>query len=182
MWVRVPDTPTFEKVADQITTSPEYRSPAVKCETASSGIASFLDSYKDLLNIMRWRLVPAILVTIALVIAVAISISVRERRVEMAVLKVLGFSPNHILCLVLGEALLIGCTSGLLSGWMTKLVINDLFGGIALPIAFFGKFFVPDAALWWGLFMGAGTALVGSLIPAWFARSTKVSEVFSKVA
>jgi putative ABC transport system permease protein len=182
VWLRVPDTPTFEKVAEQIATSPEYRSPAVKTETASSGIASFLDAYKDLLFGMRWLLVPAILVTMALVIANAISISVRERRVEMAVLKVLGFSPNQILVLVLGEAMLIGCSSGLLSGWLTKYLVNDVVGGLALPIAFFGKFFITDAAPWWGLNIGAITALCGSLLPAWSARSVKVSEVFSKVA
>ena len=88
--------------------SPEFTDPAVKCETASSGIASFLDAYRDLLWGMRWLLVPAILVTMALVIANAISISVRERRTEMAVLKVLGFGPTQIMMLVLGEALLIG--------------------------------------------------------------------------
>jgi putative ABC transport system permease protein len=148
MWVRVPDTPTFERVAEQVTTSPEYKSPAVKCETASSGIASFLDAYRTLLWGMRWLLTPAILGTLALVIANAISISVRERRTEIAVLK----------------------------------LVNDLIHGIALPIAFFGKFFVTDAAIWWGLAVGAGTALVGSLVPAWSARSVKVAEVFSKVA
>ena len=141
-------------------------SPAVKCETASSGIASFLDAYQDLLFGMRWLLVPAILVTMALVIANAISISVRERRIEMAVLKVLGFAPNQILILVLGEALLIGCVSGVVSGWVTKFLINELIGGISLPIAFFGKFFVADAAPWWGLTIGAATALAGSLVPA----------------
>ena len=52
---------------------------------------------------LRWLLVPSLLVTISLVIANAISISVRERRVEMAVLKVLGFSPNQILMLVLSR-------------------------------------------------------------------------------
>ncbi len=182
MWLRVPDTATFERVAGQVTTSPEFKSPAVKCETASSGIASFLDAYKDLLWGMRWLLVPAILVTMALVIANAISISVRERRTEMAVLKVLGFSPNQILLLVLGEALLIGCSSGLLSAWVAQYLINDLIGGVSLPIAFFGKFFITEAAPWWGLGIGAGTALVGSLVPAWSARSVKVSEVFSKVA
>jgi len=182
VWVRVPDMATFEKVASQIEASPDYRSPAVKTETASSGIASFIEPYKTILFGMRWMLVPAILVTMALVIANAISISVRERRVEMAVLKVLGFAPNQILILVLGEALLIGCGSGLLSGWMARYLINDLVGGIALPIAFFGKFFVADAAAWWGLGIGAATALCGSLLPAWSARSVKVAEVFSKVA
>lgn len=182
MWVRVPDTATFEKVAEQITTSPEFRSPAVKCETASSGIASFLDAYKTILFGMRWLLAPAILVTMSLVIANAISISVRERRVEMAVLKVLGFSPNQILILVLGEALLIGCISGVVSAIATQFLVNDLIGGISLPIAFFGKFFINDAAPWWGLGIGAMTALAGSLVPAWSARSVKVSDVFSKIA
>lgn len=181
-WIRVPDTQTFEKVADQITHSPDFTSPAVKCETASSGIASFLDAYKDLLFGLRWYLVPAILIIMVLVIATAISISVRERRVEMAVLKVLGFSPNQILLLVLSEALLIGGASGLFSGWMAQHMVNDLMGGIALPIAFFGKFFVADVAPWWGLGLGTATALIGSVIPAWSARSVKVSEVFSKVA
>src|SRR5439155_413439 len=145
-------------------------------------IASFLDAYRDLLWGMRWLLVPAILVTLALVIANAISISVRERRTEMAVLKVLGFTPNHILILVLGEALLIGCLSGLLSAWATKFLVNELIGGIAIPIGLIGKFFVAGAAPWWGLSIGALTALAGSLLPAWSARSVKVSEVFAKVA
>ena len=181
-WVRVPDMATFEKVAQQISTSPEFASPAVKCETASSGIASFLDAYRGLLWGMRWMLVPAILATMALVIANAISISVRERRIEMAVLKVLGFSPNQILVLVLGEALLVGATSGLLSAWSARFLVNELLGGLALPIAFFGKFFVSPLAPWWGLSIGSATALAGSLLPAWSARAGKVSEVFSKVA
>jgi putative ABC transport system permease protein len=182
VWVRVPDTRTFERVAEQVTSSPEYRSPAVKCETASSGIASFLDAYRTLLWGMRWLLAPAILGTMAVVIANAISISVRERRVEMAVLKVLGFSPNQIMTLVLGEALLIGCGSGFLSAWATKYLINSVAGGVVLPIAFFGKFFVDSAAPWWGLSIGALTALAGSIVPALSARSVKVSDVFSKIS
>jgi putative ABC transport system permease protein len=180
--LRVPDIPTYDRVAAQIGSSPEFRTPAVKCETLSSGVASFMDSYKDLLFGMRWLLVPSLLITISLVIANAISISVRERRVEMAVLKVLGFSPNQILMMVLSEALLIGCLSGVASAAATWLFVNKLVGGIAIPIGFFNKFFVDRAAPWWGLAIGAGTAIVGSLLPAWSARSVKVSEVFSKVA
>jgi putative ABC transport system permease protein len=182
VWVRVPSTRVFEQVAEQVTESPEFKTPAVKAETASSGIASFLDAYRDLLWGMRWLLVPAILCTMALVIANAISISVRERRIEMAVLKVLGFTPTHILGLVLGEALLIGCGSGLLSALVTKVLINDVIGGVALPIAFFGKFFIAAEAPWWGLAIGGLTSFAGSIVPAWSARSVKVSEVFSRIS
>jgi putative ABC transport system permease protein len=182
MWLRVPDTQSYQRVADQVMTSSLYTAPAVKCETASSGIASFFDGYREILWGIRWLLVPAILVTMALVIANAISISVRERRTEMAVLKVLGFRPGQILALVLGEALLIGAVCGLLSAGLTFYYINIYKEGLKFPVGFFPVFMVPRAALWWGLLMGAGTALAGSILPAWSARSVKVSEVFAKVA
>ena len=79
---------------------------------------------------MRWLLAPACLATILLVIANAISISVRERRLELAVLKVLGFRPYQILILVLGESLLLGVGAGFISAGLTYGVINWGMGGI----------------------------------------------------
>jgi putative ABC transport system permease protein len=181
VFLRVPDTPAFRRMADQIETSSVFTTPAVKCETASSGVASFLDAYRDLLWGARWVLVPAILVIMALIISMAISISVRERRVEMAVLKVLGFSPNQILALVLGEALLIGCVSGFLSSAGTYVLVNHAMGGLPIRIAWMPAFWIPADALWWGPVLGCLTAVVGSILPAWSARRVKVSEVFSKM-
>ncbi len=154
----------------------------MKIETASSGIAAFLDSYKDMLWGLRWVLVPAILVTLSLVIATAISISVRERRVEMAVLKVLGFGPTQIMLLVLVEAVLIGTVSGAISSGGTFLIVNKVFGGFKFPIAFFPAFRIPLDGLWWGPTLGGLTALAGSIVPAWSARGVKVSQVFSKLS
>jgi 2-C-methyl-D-erythritol 4-phosphate cytidylyltransferase len=64
---------------------------------------------------------------------------------------------------------------------LTEALINDVFGGLKFPISFFPTFLIPINALWWGLAVGAGTALVGSILPAWTACSVKVSEVFAKV-
>jgi putative ABC transport system permease protein len=180
VFLRVPDTQAFRRVAEQIESSSQFTTPAVKCETASSGVASFLDAYRDLLFYARWVLVPVILVVMALIISMAISISVRERRTEMAVLKVLGFSPNQILVLVLGEALLIGCLSGFVSSGGTYLLFNDVFGGLPIRIAWMPAFWIPVDALWWGPVLGGVTALGGSILPAWSARTVKVSQVFSK--
>jgi putative ABC transport system permease protein len=182
VWVRVPDMIAFQKVADQVENHGRYTTPAVKCETASSGVASFLDAYKDLIWGARWLAVPASMAAMGLVIACAISISVRERRTEMAVLKVLGFSPGQIMGLVLGEAMLLGGLSGVISAGGAWYFINHYVGGVKFPIAFFPSFMIPNEAWLWGLCIGAGTALAGSLIPAWSARSVKVSEVFSKIA
>ncbi|MGA2621751.1 MAG: ABC transporter permease [Thermoguttaceae bacterium] len=182
VWLKLPDMTAFHRVAAQISQSPLYADPPVKCETASSGMAAFLDSFRDLLWIMRRLLAPFCLATLALVIANAISISVRERRLEMAVLKVLGFGPKEILSLVLGEALLLGTAAGTASAALTYAGINWYYGGVKFPVAFFGRFLIPDQALWWGAGVGAAAALLGSLLPAWSASRVKPAEVFAKVA
>ncbi|MFY7878106.1 MAG: ABC transporter permease, partial [Pirellula sp.] len=112
VWVKVPTKDTFTKVSDQIDNSPMFAAPPVKIETASSGVSNFLAAYKDLLMILRYLLAPAIIVTLTVVISNAISISVRERRKEMAVLKVIGFQPNQIIFLILGEAIFLGVVAG----------------------------------------------------------------------
>ena len=182
VWMQVPDTATYNRLADQILNASSFTDPAVKVETASSGIAAFLDSYRDMLWGVRWLLVPAILVTLSMVIATAISISVRERRIEMAVLKVLGFGPNRIMLMVLAEAVVIGTVAGLVSAGGTWLFVNKVMGGLRVPIAFFPPFRIPLNALWWGPIVGGLTALAGSLVPAWSARTVRVSQVFSKLA
>jgi putative ABC transport system permease protein len=184
-FLKTDDMVSFQRLAEQITASGLFTSPPVKVETASSGVASFMDAYRDLLWAMRWLLAPAILATISLVIANAISISVRERRTEMAVLKVLGFTPMRILFLVIGEAVLVGAGSGFASSGLAYVLINspqNPFGGIPFPVGWMQAFRIPQDALWWGPAVGGGAALVGSIFPALAARRVKVSEVFSKIA
>lgn len=182
IWMRVRDKETFAKVGDIIENHPRLKAPPVKVETASSGIGSFLDAYQDIFMGIKYILVPAVLISMALVIANAISISVRERRTEMAVLKVLGYRPRQILTLVLGESLLVGALSGLIAATLTFLIFNVMMGGIKLQVGFFPSFEVPLSAFFWGIAMGSFTALAGSIVPSLSAQSVKVSEVFSKVA
>jgi putative ABC transport system permease protein len=182
VWLRVPDSETFSKLGNQVMASPLYSSPAVKCETASAGISSFLEPYRDILAWVKYGLVPALLIIMSLVMAMAISINVRERRTEMAVLKVLGFSPGRILAIVLGEALVVGVLSGLVSAALSYGLVHGVMGGIPFQIAFFAVWDILPDALWWGILFGAVTSLLGSIVPAWGARNVKVSEVFAKVA
>jgi putative ABC transport system permease protein len=178
VWLQVPTQETFSRIAEQIESSGLFQDPQVKCETLSSMVVTQLDSYRDLMWGMRWLLSPAILITMALVIANAISLSVRERRTEIAVLKVLGFRPVQILSLVLGEAVLIGGLSGLISSLFVFQAVNRLVDNSAsfLPV------YVPKEALWWGGALGALAAVAGSLLPAWLACRVKVAEVFARIA
>jgi putative ABC transport system permease protein len=182
IWLRVRDREAFTKAAHIIESSPNFAARPVKVETASGGIAAFLDAYRDLLWAVKWLMVPAILISMTLVISNAIAITVRERTTEMAVMKVLGFRPVQIQVLVLGEAVLVGGVSGFLATAGAYVIINLVFEGLHFPIGFFPAFMVPWEAFFWGFAIGGGTGLLGSFLPAWTARSVKVSEVFAKVA
>ena len=86
-------------------------------------------------------------------------------------------SPLQVMILVLGEAILVGAISGLLSVALSYTVINKGLGDFTPTFLF-----VPPSAFVWGPGIGALTALAGSLAPAWSACTVKVSEVFARVA
>ncbi len=182
IWIRVGDRDKFDKIGGIIEDAPEFNDFPVKVETASSLVGTFLEAYRDIFMFTKFLVVPVILVIMALIMAVAISITVRERRAEMAVMKVLGYRPNQIMFLILGEAMFVGILSGFLAAGITYAFFNLRWGGIPFRIGFFPVFRIPEAAMLWGVAIGSVTAFLGSAIPAWVARTVKVSEVFSKVA
>ncbi|MCE9568069.1 MAG: ABC transporter permease [Planctomycetes bacterium] len=178
IWVRLPNKEAFERLAAAVNDTGNFSNPQIKLETASSGFGTFLEAFKDILFGMKYLMAPAMVAIMCLVIANAISIGVRERRTEMAVLKVLGFQPRHVLFLVVGEAVLVG----LMAGFMSTLIAFKMIGNLKLQIAFFGAFFVPGEVLLYGPMLGAFVAVAGSIAPALNAKNVKVAEVFSKVA
>jgi putative ABC transport system permease protein len=179
IWVRLPNPKAFDDLSEKLS-DPGKFSPAIKMEIESSAYANFLSPYKTLISFMRYALAPGLLIITTLVASLVIGIGVRERRTEIAVLKVLGFRPWMVLGLVLGEALLIGTLSGFMATATAYSLVNAM-GGIPLPIGFFGKFFIPESALWWGPAIGGLTSLVGSILPSATAYKIKASQVFSRV-
>ncbi|MSR52277.1 MAG: ABC transporter permease [Gemmataceae bacterium] len=179
IWVRLPNPKAFETLQAKIN-DPGKFSPAVKMEIESSAYANFLSPYKTLFWFMKYPLSIGLLAITTLVASLVIGIGVRERKTEIAVLKVLGFRPWMVLGLVLGEALLVGMLSGFMATATAYSVVNAL-GGISMGIAFFNRFYVPDDALWWGPVVGGTSALIGSILPSISAYSIKASQVFSRV-
>jgi putative ABC transport system permease protein len=179
IWVRLPSPKAFDTLSTKLS-DPGKFSPAIKMEIESSAYANFLSPYKTLVSFFRYALAPGLLVITTLVASLVIGIGVRERRTEIAVLKVLGFRPWMVLGLVLGEALLIGTLSGFMATATAYSAVNAA-GGIPLPIGFFGKFFIPENALWWGPAVGGMTSLIGSILPSATAYRIKASQVFSRV-
>jgi putative ABC transport system permease protein len=178
-WIEVGSRPDFPQVLEQINTSPLFKEPPVKCESYASLVANFLDSYSGFIWFIQWVLVPGSIFSMMLLIANAISLSVRERIKELAILKVIGFRPGHLLLLVLGEAVFLGTGSGLIAGGLIYWIANALFSGISVgssePLP------VPWQAILWGGGVGGTTSLIGSLVPAWTAAAVRVANVFARV-
>jgi putative ABC transport system permease protein len=181
VWLKFADRETFTRASSQMLKDPAFSNPAIKIETLASGVSTFLEAYRDILWGIRYLLAPTIVIVLATVIMNAISISVRERMKEFAVMKVLGFQPKHLLLFVLGEAILVGATSGTISAVGTFVLVNYYYGGLKFPIAFFGAFFIPTSALWWGPIVGTLAAFSGSIVPALQAQRVRVADVFSRI-
>jgi putative ABC transport system permease protein len=178
IWVKLPTKDAFERLSGMVNDPKYFNKVPIKLETASSGIGSWMASFKDIFWGMKFILVPAMIGIMSLVVANAISISVRERRTEMAVLKVLGFQPRHVLLLVLGEALLVG----FLAGGMSSLLAWGMLGSFKFQIMFFGAFIIPKVALVYGPLLGMAVSFAGSIGPALAAKNVRVAEVFARVA
>lgn len=178
IWVRVPTREAYERIAAEVSEAKNFSAPAVKVETASAGIGTFMEAYKSIFNGMKYVLSPAMLIIMSLVVANAISISARERRTEMAVLKVLGFLPWHVAGLILGEALLVGA----IAGGMSTGVAWGLLGNFKFQVAFLGAFIVPKEVLIIGPVLGMCVAVIGSIGPALSAKNVRVAEVFARQA
>jgi putative ABC transport system permease protein len=181
LWVRCRDAETSRIVASKIQQDYENRQPSLKAETESASVARFAEQGKTYLNLIR-MVVAILLIDMVVILSNSISIATRERRTEMAILKVLGFKPVYIMALVIGEAMLIGGLSGLFGStlaWGTStLAIQS-----NTPLAtFFHLFPIGSWTILLGLALGTSVGFLGSFFPAWSARNVKVSDVFSKIA
>jgi putative ABC transport system permease protein len=184
VWLRLRDVETAQRVAGRIQEQFQHNQPELKVETESAGVARFVSRDKAILSILKW-VVAILVIDMAIVLSNSISVATRERKVEMAVLKVLGFEPAVLMVLVVGEAMLIGTISGSIGAALTWLFSTLAVHG-ALPSSsatrIFLSFPIQAQMIFWGALIGAFVGFAGSIVPAWNARKVKVSDVFAKIA
>lgn len=128
------------------------------------------------LDVLR-ALAGVLLLTAALSVFIALWGAVRERRADLALLRMLGAPPRKVAGLLLCEALwlaLLATVFGVLAGqgllallgWALQLEQSVLIGGLAWPVELLS---VPSLAL--------GVALASALLPAWEAYRVSVFEL-----
>jgi putative ABC transport system permease protein len=184
VWLRLRDAEAAQHVAGAIQEQFQRQQPELKVETESAGVARFVSRGQAILSIIE-LVVSILVIDMVIVLSNSISVATRERKVEMAVLKVLGFEPLAIMILVIGEATLIGAISGFVGAalaWLTStLAVTGVLPNNNVTRIFF-MFPISIDMIVWGMLMGSFVGFAGSVIPAWNARKVKVSDVFAKIA
>jgi len=182
VWLRTRSEEAAQRVAAQIRQTFESRQPEVKVETESAGVARFASRSEAVVTLME-VVILILLIDMIVVLSNSISVATRERRKEMAVLKVLGFRPRLIMALVIGEAMLIGLLSGLAGAGLAYTSSQLASSGILprTPLTEMSVLFpVSASSLSWGGLLGAAVGLAGSLVPAWTTCKVQVADVFAK--
>lgn len=180
MWLRVASPEMGRHIAAEVERLFEDSPVQLKVETESSGVGRYVGHARTVVNVIDF--VALILLGDMIVIIVnTIGISVRERRVEMAILKILGFQPSFIFLVVVGEAVLLGAISGCLGAGLAC-TLSALNAAQSLPftLSVLLEFPVSPSFIVHGIVLGALVGFAGSAIPAWTARKTRVAEVFSQ--
>lgn len=178
MWLRVSDPATGQQVASQIEKMFENSEAEVLVETESAGVARLADRTQSIVAIIN-IVVSILLIDMLVILSNSISITTRERRREMAVFKVLGFQPGFIMAMVIGEAMLVGSIGGGL-GALLGFILSSVPLPFKLPMLL--QLSVKLSAVPVGILIGAAVGFIGSIIPAWNARTVKVTDVFAKIA
>jgi putative ABC transport system permease protein len=145
-----------------------------KTDTERAFELSFL-SYLGNVKMFLLSICGALTFTILLVSANTMAMSVRERIREIGILKTLGYTPEAILGVILGESVLIALMGGVLG----LLVASGLCGLIARSPTLFADMKLlgvnpPVAGI--GLGLAAFIGVVSCAVPAWAASRRPIVE------
>jgi putative ABC transport system permease protein len=183
IWLKVRNAETGQKVSSRIRELFDRREPSVKVETESAGVARFAGRSELLFAIIN--AVSAVLIAdMVIILANSISLTTRERRGEIALLKVLGFSRGQIMMLVVGEATMVGAVSGALGAclaWMFFYLGSQ--GWLPDAVSSIAEIFtIPLQTMLRGVGVGILVGAAASALPAWNARNVRIVDVFAKIA
>jgi putative ABC transport system permease protein len=146
-----------------------------KAETEGAFLRGWARQVGDITTIML-AILSAVFFTILLVTGNTMAQAVRERTVEIGVLKAIGLNNVQMLCLVLAESLMLALIGGVLGLGVAYWLISkgDPTGG-ALPMF---RFPLQDVALGFGLVGALGFA--SGFLPAWQAMRLQIAEALRR--
>lgn len=177
VWLRVSDPAAAESVAAMIGDRFANRNPSLKVETESSGANRVASRNASILTLVQ-AVSYVLLIDVTLILANSMNIAARERQREVAVLKILGFTPLAIMQMVTIEAICVGAIGGL-AGATLAYGLCEALGGLKLQANITVlSIHIPQMMLLTSPLIGAAIGFFGSVYPAWTACRVKPTAVF----
>lgn len=174
--VRVEDPERADEIAveiDQLFANSAYET---KAEPEGAFLQGFAKQIGNITAIVV-AIMSAVFFTILLVAGNTMSQSVRERIVELGVLKAIGFKDANVLLLILAESLTLTVAAGgigLLLSWM---MVNAMSDAVS---AFFPVFYLPPKTLVLGFLLTAALGFVSGAIPAFNAKRLRIADALRR--
>jgi putative ABC transport system permease protein len=158
---RPEDVASVSRAIDELFANSPY---PTKTESEQAFVLSFV-SFLGNLKLFLLAIGGAVTFTILLVSANTLSMSVRERIREVGILKTLGFTPELILTTLLGEALVIALTGGLI-GCALAWGLCELIRSVPTPVQQLRVMSITPLIALCSLLVALLIGIASSMIPA----------------
>ena len=160
------------------TRSSRTRPFETKTDTEKAFQATFVSMFGNI-NLLLGSVALAVVITTLFVAGNTMAMSVRERTMEIAVMRTLGFQSATIFLLVAGEGLLMALGGGVFGALLARLLVNPSFfpsGGFIPEIT------VNNTNVAIGVGLSAVIGIVAGVIPATMASRLKIVDALRRVA
>ncbi|MCB1042325.1 MAG: ABC transporter permease [Acidobacteria bacterium] len=147
-----------------------------KAETEGAFVQAFAKQIGNITSIII-AIMSAVFFTILLVAANTMGQSVRERIVELGVLKAIGFTDRSVWAMVLGEAIMLTATAGLIGlglSWLAVSGMSDSLSGV------FPVFYLPVKTVLIGIALTVAVGLVAGSIPSFQAGQLRIADALRR--
>jgi putative ABC transport system permease protein len=131
------------------------------------------------LNLLLGSIALAVVITTLFVAGNTMAMSVRERTMEIAVMRTLGFPSGTIFLLIAGEGLLMSMLGGIIGVGIARAIVNPDFLQAG---AFIPEVRVNNLNLVLGLALSGFIGIVAGLIPATMASRLRIVDALRRVA
>jgi putative ABC transport system permease protein len=164
------DIPAIAETVDGMFTS---STAPTKTETERGFVLGFMAMLGNVRTLIV-SISTVVLFTIILVAANTMAMAIRERTGEIAILKTLGFTPGHILGMMIFESAVIAVVGGLLGSLGARLLYGTIDLG-AMSMGFLQGFAVSWETVALSAAISLTVAFLSTFLPAWSASRLPIS-------
>lgn len=159
------------EISERIDALFKNSSAETKTETERAFNEGFIGAYSAIISaieVVSFMIIGVLL----LVLANTMILSARERSVEYAVLRTLGFRGSHILVIIAGESVFISLIGGVLGYGLTNILVA-LFA-VIVPKNYFPVFFLDNWTVLLEFVFAILVGLLAGIVPYVQAAKTKI--------